>query len=292
MGIPPKFVGGDIGTAGSTQHFATAGADAGVDATIKFNDFLPQKAACSQRLIDERAATCCMTSPSVSAATIALQAKISNTSGQQPFTDDGAGPAGDTQHFAMAGDDNVTPNSTNLTTEAVGHGVLYTSWKGIQQHHIRWRSLPLWWHALATNEWIDHASMEDHAGLDTWPQEWAPFLVVQHAVPDDFCKWWYRTRCNTHWHPNYMDYKQGADRVMYEVWKGTLDNTCFNEWAYMTADKRQETAQKVTYERRESARLRQKAANHQRLLVQRAAHVREVARQEAVWCTRRWCKNT
>ena len=39
----------------------------------------------------------------------------------------------------------------------------------------------------------------------------------------------------------------------------------------MSADKRKETAQKATYERRESARQRQETANHQCLLDQRAA---------------------
>ncbi len=147
----------------------------------------------------------------------------------------------------------ATLDSTTLTAVTVGgHGVLYTRWKGIQQH-----LLPLLWHGLATNDWFDRASMEYHAGLVTWPQEWAPFPVGQQAVSDDFSDWWQSTSYDAHLRPNYDEYRQGADRVMYKVWKGTLDNACLEEWAYMSADERQETAQKAAYERRESARQRQ-----------------------------------
>ena len=74
--VTPEFTGDGDEPAGGTQHFATNEAVAGIDATITFNKFLPQQAACRQRNIDDCAATCCMTGPTVSAATIASQATI------------------------------------------------------------------------------------------------------------------------------------------------------------------------------------------------------------------------
>ena len=45
---------------------------------------------------------------------------------------------------------------------------------------------------------------------------------------------------------NYDESQQGADKVMYEVWKQTFDNVCLAEWARMAAHERQVAARMET----------------------------------------------
>ena len=87
-------------------------------------------------------AVCCMTGPSVSAATLASQATIHNTYGVDnadnnrrwtlvppEFARDSAGPAGVTRHFAMVGDDGAGPagDTQHFATDGDDDGTLYTT---------------------------------------------------------------------------------------------------------------------------------------------------------------------
>ena len=87
-------------------------------------------------------AVCCMTGPSVSAATLASQATIHNTYGVDnadnnrrwtlvppEFARDSAGPAGVTRHFATVGDDGAGPagDTQQFATAGDDNGTLYTT---------------------------------------------------------------------------------------------------------------------------------------------------------------------